>query len=336
MVTWDYEPNSLVQGTTDRKIVEDFVMSHVTPSMSAGEINYTLGFYNIDSVWLHDASGDVPFQSRLGLADSQPDVFINSVDKDDYITRSDIDLGFGDGWDSQNIKARAKTKTSAKINPYVVSSTPLADYTIDATLYTEIWSDYSSTNTTDYLLGGVWLLIPDKIEDFADTRMGTFGQISKNFGKVQDATTGTATYNGSMAGLHMTENEKAVPTIKRLSGDVSLTANFGTASEKGSIQGSVTNLKLDGESVTGSFSLSKAALEPYKSFRPSYASKNAVGLGNINGVNYLGHWAGLFHGDPNTANTAHPTGVVGTVGGKAATTKSSFVASFGAKKVENE
>ena len=49
-------------------------------------------------------------------------------------------------------------------------------------------------------------------------------------------------------------------------------------------------------------------------------------------VKAQGDWAGTFQGDP--TGTDQPTGIVGVVGGSGGS--NSFVASFGAKKVEEE
>ena len=60
--------------------------------------------------------------------------------------------------------------------------------------------------------------------------------------------------------------------------------------------------------------------------------KPKINVDNIKDINYMGDWAGNFLGD--SSGNDQPTGIVGVVGGSGS--GNSFVASFGAKKVEKE
>ena len=316
----------------------------VLPSVGDGDkINYQFDHSRSYSFWgKPSGSSFFPVGSRWALSGYGETSFIASIKVTDYTSRKDIDLGFGDNYNSQAITAEKEDlvllvdKALLRPSSHLV---PRSELFADATLYAEVWSSYSSSNTNDYLLGGVWMLEPKNQEHFSSTRIGAFAQVSHHYvydlsGEtgVPNAVIGTAGYEGSLAGLHISENGDNEPIISRLLGDVNLTADFGSASEGGTIEGTVTNLKLAGKSQSGSLVLPSAMIGEHDTGRPSFTSESPYSLGNINGINYIGHWATLLHGDP--ANNAHPTGVVGTVGGNGG--GNSFVASFGARKVEDQ
>ena len=201
----------------------------------------------------------------------------------------------------------------------------------DSTLQTEIWTDYAGAGDSDYMVGGWWLL---RSADLAgDYRFGAFTHGSNLYprsgtGPVKAAVTGEATYKGPAAGLH-TSSENGMVSIQRLLGKVTLDADFGTTAARGTIKGKIDNLTLDGNSVNGQLLLPSATFHNVNWHIRPVLTRN---LGNINGINYNGDWAGTFQGD--SSGNDQPTGIVGVVGGSGG--GNSFVASFGAKRVEDE
>ena len=201
-----------------------------------------------------------------------------------------------------------------------------------ATLHSEIWTDYSSDNTNDYMVGGVWLLVPTDIRDIEAYDFGGFARgenpLKRN---AIDEIEGTATYKGSAAGLH-TSLEGDRVKISRLLGKVTLIANFLDGTKYGTVDGNVYDLMLDGKEVSGSFTLSRDM------DLPNYVVQNPynkdLNIGNINGVNYTGAWYAVFQ-IPGATDADIPGGVVGTIGGTG-TNGNTVVATFGAYKVESE
>ena len=91
---------------------------------------------------------------------------IFSVNKeDDSYTATTVDLGFGDDWDSKILKAKVNSEKDGEK---------------DAMLHAEVWTDYSGTNTNDYLVGGWWAIVPDDATDADAYSFGAFanGNIS--------------------------------------------------------------------------------------------------------------------------------------------------------------
>ena len=139
-----------------------------------------------------------------------------------------------------------------------------------------------------------------------------------------------ATYKGHASGLHTSSEDG----IQRLLGKVTLTADFEGTSQRGNITGedqqsnprwwkrnggNPTCLKL----IYGGF---------FTPILPTQTNLNPRSeIGNIKGINYKGSWAGSFP-EWQFRWTDQPAGIVGVVGGSGG--GNSFVASFGAKKVE--
>ena len=233
---------------------------------------------------------------------------------------------FGEDWDYSILKAASvpSVKGGAK----------------DSTLYAELWTDYASTGENDYMVGGWWLLAPNNPD--GDYRFGSFARAENSYhrtgtGAVKNAVVGTATYKGNAAGLHKS-SENGMVSIQRLLGKVTLNANFETTGTKGSIEGKIENLNLDGDNVNGQLLLPKVTFHPRiwnirsPLSEPSNVEINrTTNVGNIDGVNYQGDWQASFQGD--SSGNDQPTGIVGVIGGSGG--DNSFVASFGAKKVED-
>ena len=112
----------------------------------------------------------------------------------------------------------------------------------------------------DDLAGGVGPIAPDDAASAADYEFGAFADGSDPF--VQRnlaAVTGTATYRGDAIGVY-SEKVAGDTTVGYLDADVRLTANVGNASGLGAIDGSITNLVVDGDPDEGSLILGAASI----------------------------------------------------------------------------
>ena len=305
----------------------DTKVAQVIPSGSGDKIAYSFGLYTPEMLTGSPPSSDT-FSEALQQIVSHPfehEIF-SLKDNNAYTSVKKIEsiaTQFGEGWDYSILKASVPSvKDGAK----------------DATLYAELWTDYASVGKADYMVGGWWLLAPNN--PAGDYRFGAIAKGENYYpgddtGPVKDAVQGTATYRGNAAGLH-TSSENGMVSVQRLLGKVTLNADFGSDTVKGSItSGTIDDLTLDGESATGQLLLSSITFEesawPVKSALTTNDDLNIqVDIGNIEGINYHGNWIGTFQGD--NSGTDQPTGIVGVVGGSGG--GNSFVASFGARKVE--
>ena len=304
----------------------DTKLPKIVPSGSAGNITYSFGLYTPKVV-----VGQTIVAGPLDQIRTEPfehEIF-SLEDKDDFTSVenvSSIATYLGEKWGYSILQASVPSvKDGAK----------------DSKLYAELWTDYASAGKSDYIMGGWWLLVPDN--PAGDYRFGAlakgenlYARFSPSTGHAKPAVTGEATYKGPAAGLFVS-SENDMVSIQRLLGKVTLTADFGNASQTGTIKGRIDSLILDGESARGEILLPKATLTTsIGSLRFPLSTKSDLNkksnIGNIEGINYQGDWAGTTLGD--SSGTDQPTGIVGVVGGSGG--GNSFVASFGAKKVEEE
>ena len=305
----------------------DTKIANVTSGKSGDNIAYSFGLYTPEARTSLDAFSDAaaqvvtnPFLEENKIFSLKDNGAFTSVERIESIASQ-----FGEGWDYSVLKASVPS---------------VKDGEKDSTLYAELWTDRGSASATDtdYMVGGWWLLVPNNPS--GDYRFGVTAKADNYYpgsdnGPVKTAVTGEATYKGTAAGLHISSSGGMV-SIQRLLGKVTLSADFGNATARGSIGGKIEKLTLDGESATGEILLPSATFGtgwPIRSIEATNASLNPKNnLGNIRGINYRGDWAGTFQGD--SSGTDQPTGLVGVVGGSGG--GNSFVASFGAKKVEEE
>ena len=306
----------------------DTKLLKVVPSGSVGSMTYSLRIYT-PVQGMRDTNVVTPFTGDLTqLGGKYTDPFKNEIfsleDNNAFTSVKSIPgiaSQFGEGWDYSILQARVPSvKGGAK----------------DSTLYAELWTDYASAGKSDYMVGGWWLLAPNN--PAGDYRFGAISKGEKHYprsgiGPIKPGVTGKATYKGPAAGLHTSSEDG----IQRLLGKVTLNADFGNASARGTIGGKIDSLTLGGESIGGEILLHEVTLNQYTSdFRSPLQTSSTLNkktdLGNIKGINYRGDWAGTFLGDP--SGTDQPTGMVGVVGGSGG--GNSFVASFGAKKEKAE
>ena len=307
----------------------------VTPKGSAGNIDYTFDLWNTGTLTGNSIYNinygdyaDYDVSLTTALADRGDDFKIFSIGKNDYTAvniTENINLAFEKSYqynvmkDYQVLSAEVDTdKDKAK----------------DSTLYAELWTDYPGNNTNDYLVGGIWLLMPEDMSQ--DWRFGGFvrGHDPIFLTSTVAPYTGEATYKGSLAGIH-TSSKNDIPKISRLLGKVTLDVDFGTTSTYGRIKGRGYDLKLDGTPVTGEILININGDRVDKPGATGFSPKTKredPNVGNINGINYKGATSVMFH----TLNSekTNPAALVGTVGGRGG--GNSFVATFGAREVKDE
>ena len=193
-----------------------------------------------------------------------------------------------------------------------------------------IFTPHGSTRTevtpdTDYLAGGIWLIVPDDAANTAGYEFGAFADGSDPFAQSNlPVVTGTATYTGDATGVYSAKEAEGI-TGGFLDADVRLTANFGDANGLGTINGSLTNFALDGTPVPGALNLGTANIG---------AQNSGFFRGAVTGADdersYTGHWGGQFFG--NGEADGRPGSVAGTFGGHSTDDVVSFVGAFGAHK----
>ena len=187
----------------------------------------------------------------------------------------------------------------------------------------------TSAPDTDYLAGGVWLFIPDGAASADDVVFGAFGDGADPFRQSNlVALQGTARYTGDATGIYSVSSTTTEDEIGYWDADATLEANFGGASELGTIDGSITGIDLDGEREAGSLTLQEASIGSSDSGFFEGRLSGAVGE-----FDYTGRWGGQFFG--NSETDGKPGSVGGTLGGThdgGTSGNISFVGVFGAHK----
>ena len=282
----------------------------VTPS---GDIDYEFELWHTGLLVTDSGSftrgGFKEIARSEALDDSRTSDKLFSIGKDDY-TAKNIDFDFEEPYnvmkDYQILTAEVDTNK---------------DNEKDATLHAELWTDYSSSNTNDYLGGGFWLLAPKDVQDNAGYVFGGFVRSQSKAETPTRSLTGQATYKGAAAGLH-TSLENNTAKISRLLGKVTMTIDFEGTGEQGNVDGRIHDLTLDGKVVRGELLLERD-IDSKPVPVPNW------GIGNINGINYTGQW------DFSAITSRDVRSVVGTIGGTGSN-GNTVVATFGARKVEEE
>ena len=115
--------------------------------------------------------------------------------------------------------------------------TAISGYTFTGTRTAKAAVDADEND--DYLLFGLWL---NEADDGMDS-FGSFAGGGQEFASDSvDALTGTASYSGEAVGAH----HKTGEGVNWFTGDASLTANFMEDMEDGTIEGSISNISVDG------------------------------------------------------------------------------------------
>ena len=184
---------------------------------------------------------------------------------------------------------------------------------------------------TDWLAAGIWAFVPDSGAP-ADYEFGAFADGGDPFeqGNLL-ALTGTATYNGRAVGVfyaNAPDGDEAGP----FGADVALTADFGGASEPGSIQGTVSNVVTQAGSLGATLNLGSAPIGGSDSGFFTGATSM-----DFEERTYTGQWGGQFFGNGTTAD-APPSAVAGTFGATTSdgTSTGSLVGAFGAERLVDQ
>lgn len=222
----------------------------------------------------------------------------------------------------------------------------------------------------DYLTFGVWLYVPDNIEDSVSYDFGVFAGGGDPFDHNNGvALTGSATYVGDATGMYYTTvfasdigtpsanvagalnvstpvpialTTPALPPREAgsFNADVTLTAEFGTDVDLGTLRGRIHNIAFD--AADPNFMKELILHET-----TIHASMVAVGLASdtrenpanattsVNpNITVLGEWRAAFFGNDPADSSIHPTGVAGTFGASRSSEYSAFglVGAFGAHK----
>ena len=200
----------------------------------------------------------------------------------------------------------------------------------------EMFSPTSSApvSAVDYLSFGIWQYVPDDVES-GSFDFGVFAGGGDPFNYVDAvALTGSATYVGDAIGtyfatvnsdylqdyllVHDTAASSPVPfpVTGSFTADVTLTAEFGTDMEEGTLSGRVHDFRRGGESWSYmEVFLREASIETLglqmdaRGDASQYESETTSDMFGESGV-----WSAAFFGNNPNDPSAHPTGVAGTFG----------------------
>jgi hypothetical protein len=192
-------------------------------------------------------------------------------------------------------------------------------------LWVDVYTDYEGTNDTDYLAGGIWVFAPDTATSLADYEFGAFVDGNDPFAQsALPALTGTATYEGEATGVY---SDQTVGRNYFFDALASLTANFGTNSGLGTIDGRIHTFEEGGEPVEGNPVLTLGTANITNTNHGFFNSSTTM---TFDGDDYTGKWGGQFYS--NGESDGKPGSVAGTFGGATADDNYSFLGVFGAYK----
>ncbi|MCY3954873.1 MAG: hypothetical protein OXF47_02615 [Nitrospira sp.] len=182
----------------------------------------------------------------------------------------------------------------------------------NGTVYSIVFSDMEDNDDLDYLSAGIWIYVPEEAADsmdLDDVVYGTFARGNRPFSQDNlPGLTGEATYEGDAIGLY---TDETTTTAGLFNATVALTANFGDASQTGTISGSVTNFSARdvdrGQSISFQGTRLDLGAADIRDTRAGFFTGDTSG--SHQGNTYSGKWGGEFLG-----NGASPTSVTGTFG----------------------
>jgi hypothetical protein len=163
-----------------------------------------------------------------------------------------------------------------------------------------------SVPDTDFLAGGIWVYVPDDATSVDDFTFGAFVHGEDPYDQSNlTALTGEYTYTGDATGVY------SVLADERnyfFDADVTLTANFGDASNLGTIGGHIDNFSVDDELVEGDPTLNLGTADIGGDNSGFFTGDTDM---VYEGENYTGKWGGQFFGND---GTNPPGSVAGTFG----------------------
>ena len=190
-------------------------------------------------------------------------------------------------------------------------------------------TDRLSAADTDYLVGGVWLYVPDEATptpvigaflDGPDTNLTPAAYLT--------AEKADATYEGDATGLYLgTDGEETF--FGEFVADVELTLDFGTSPTVSGMVSNVNEIDFARDvrtPIAGNPTLTLGPASVANAAPGGFFSGDTSGS-DTSGIRYTGKWGGQFYGDE-----AQKVG--GTFGGRSDTNADgvSFVGTFGAQK----
>ena len=216
---------------------------------------------------------------------------------------------------------------------------------------------YGSVTAADYLAFGNWLYVPGDTTKNLDYDFGVFASGGEPFqvGHIEGLV-GTATYEGDATGIYYVDRLATNPNIGSFIADVMLTADFGTSSEYGTVNGEVSNFVFDGD-VSSSFPTEVDLTRNVNAFfaqvpelqqnqrniigivgypyniSPAYTSGqpggwiNGLTAASVDGETWQGRWDGKFYGN-GVSPTDLPTSIAGVFG--SSNSSNGLIGSFGA------
>ena len=163
---------------------------------------------------------------------------------------------------------------------------------------------------TDWLTAGIWAFVPTDGNALTRYEFGAFADGGDLFEQDDlQALTGTARYGGRAFGVYYSISSDGESDAGPFGGAISLTAEFGTGGELGTVSGRVTDIVIErGESVPGA-ELALGDADIGSANGGFFTGATSMTLG---GRAYEGRWGGQFYDDGDDG--APPGSVAGTFG----------------------
>ena len=165
-----------------------------------------------------------------------------------------------------------------------------------------------TAGNTDWLTAGIWAFVPTDGNALTSYEFGAFADGGDLFEQDVQALAGSASYDGRAFGVYYSISSDGESDDGPFGGSLSLTAEFGTAAQLGTISGSVTGIVTEGgEEVPGAvLTLENADIGSTNG--GFFTGDTSMRLG---GQTYGGRWGGQFY---DGAAGEHPGSVAGTFG----------------------
>ena len=207
-------------------------------------------------------------------------------------------------------------------------------------VHVHVWADTEKTRSTadaEWMAFGYWLRTDNPAAVLREDALGAYVAYNKPYPAGADASdlkalTGTAIYEGSSAGIHAKGTD-----VQPFHANATLRAEFGNATDAGTVSGRIHDIVSGGEALPGEISLGAGAilLSGSGSGIEGSATSNLNSL-TVGGSEISGGWEAQFLGErPSIGADAakYPGSVAGTfavTGGRAGTERQTFLGGFGA------
>ena len=167
---------------------------------------------------------------------------------------------------------------------------------------------------TEYLYFGIWSSIPDNINGMGyDFEYIAGGEAEPRANLANfNLLTGSATFRGGAVGKYVTQGQVGGQNAKigTFTATATLKADFGTASEAGTLSGSITDFHEDGSPLAGwRVTLGSTDDVGEVATIPGTAGDEITGstVANIGGLSVGGTWGADFYGSNNNNLDHDPT-----------------------------